>query len=48
MIVDPEGKQRRHVRENAAAGDLVLNETDLAEIDAAHPAPTGKQRLGIL
>ncbi|HEY6431988.1 MAG TPA: aldo/keto reductase [Acetobacteraceae bacterium] len=48
VISIPKASTDRHVRENAAAGDLVLNETDLAEIDAAHPAPTGKQRLGIL
>ena len=37
-----------HVRENAVAGDIVLTEQDLAEIDARHAPPRRKQGLEIL
>jgi diketogulonate reductase-like aldo/keto reductase len=40
---DPE-----HVRENAAALELVLTEADLAELDAAFPPPRGKVPLELL
>ncbi len=48
VISIPKASTERHVRENSAAGNLVLTETDLSEIDAGHPAPARKQQLGIL
>ena len=44
----PKATSPAHVRENAGAGDLVLSEADLAEIDAVHPPPRKKQGLEIL
>ena len=38
----PKAERPEHVRENAGAGDLVLSETDIAEIDAAFPAGRGR------
>lgn len=48
VISIPKASDEAHVRENAKAGDIVLTEADLAEIDAAHPPPQRKQSLGIL
>ncbi len=48
VISIPKASDPRHVRENAAAGTIVLSETDLAEIDAQHQPPRRKQSLGIL
>jgi diketogulonate reductase-like aldo/keto reductase len=47
VISIPKASDPDHVRENAAA-DIVLNEQDLAEIDAAHPPPGRKQPLDLL
>ena len=44
----PKATNPAHVRENAAAGDIVLTEADLAEINAGHPPPRQKQGLDIL
>ncbi len=44
----PKASDPKHVRENAAVGEITLSEADLAEIDARHPPPAGKQSLGIL
>jgi len=44
----PKATSPAHVRENAGAGDIVLAEADLAEIDAVHPPPRRKQGLDIL
>ncbi len=44
----PKAADPDHVRQNAAAVDLVLTSADLAEIDAAHPAPRSKRSLDIL
>ena len=48
VISIPKAVDPAHVRQNAAAGDITLTEQDLAEIDAAHPPPRGKQSLGML
>ncbi|MEO8438706.1 MAG: aldo/keto reductase [Spartobacteria bacterium] len=48
LIAIPKAAELKHVRENAAAADLLLNEEDLAELDAAFPPPTKKQPLGML
>jgi diketogulonate reductase-like aldo/keto reductase len=48
VISIPKASDPAHVRENAAAADLVLTEADLAEIDKAHPPPRSKQGLDIL
>ena len=47
VISIPKAADLRHVRENAAAGAIVLSEADLKEIDSAHPPPAGKQSLDI-
>jgi diketogulonate reductase-like aldo/keto reductase len=48
VISIPKASDPAHVRENAAAADLVLTAADLAAIDAAHPPPRSKQGLDIL
>lgn len=48
VISIPKAVDPAHVRQNAAAEDITLTEQDLAEIDAAHPPPKGKQSLGML
>jgi len=48
VITIPKASDQAHVRQNAAAGDIVLTAEDLAEIDAAHPPPARKQSLDIL
>jgi diketogulonate reductase-like aldo/keto reductase len=48
VISIPKASDPAHVRENAAAADLVLAAADLAAIDAAHPPPRSKQGLDIL
>jgi diketogulonate reductase-like aldo/keto reductase len=48
VISIPKASDPAHVRENAAAADLVLTEADLAAIDKAHPPPRSKQGLDIL
>ena len=48
VITIPKASDPAHVRQNAAAGDIVLTAEDLAEIDAAHPPPARKQSLDIL
>ena len=47
VISIPKAADLGHVRENAAAGAIMLTEADLKEIDAAHPPPKGKQSLDI-
>ncbi len=39
VITIPKAATARHVRENAAAADLLLTEQDLADLDRAFPAP---------
>jgi diketogulonate reductase-like aldo/keto reductase len=48
VISIPKASSLAHVRENAAAADLVLSEADLMEIDRAHPPPTAKRPLDLL
>jgi diketogulonate reductase-like aldo/keto reductase len=48
IISIPKAGDAAHVRANAAAADLVLNEADLAELDAAHRPPGRKQPLAML
>jgi diketogulonate reductase-like aldo/keto reductase len=45
VISIPKAVDPGHVRENAAAGEIVLTEEDLAAIDAEHPPPRRKQSL---
>ncbi len=45
MISIPKAVDPAHVRQNAAAGEIVLTEADLAAIDAEHPPPRRKQSL---
>jgi diketogulonate reductase-like aldo/keto reductase len=47
VISIPKAADLQHVRENAAAGAIVLSEADLKEIDSAHPPPAGKESLDI-
>ena len=48
LIVIPKAADLGHVRENAAAGALVLSEADRAAIDRAFPPPTRPAPLAIL
>jgi diketogulonate reductase-like aldo/keto reductase len=48
VISIPKASDPGHVRENAAAIDVVLTEQDLAEIDAVHPPPARKRPLDLL
>ena len=48
VIAIPKASRPAHVAENVAAAALVLTAADVAEIDAAHPAPRRKQALGML
>jgi len=45
VISIPKAVDPAHVRENAATGEIVLTEEDLAAIDAEHPPPRRKQSL---
>jgi diketogulonate reductase-like aldo/keto reductase len=48
IIAIPKAGRQQHVRDNAAALDLQLDDADLAEIDAAFPPPRRKQPLAII
>lgn len=48
VISIPKAADPTHVRENAAAGDMMLTAADLAEIDAVHEPPRSKQPLDLL
>jgi diketogulonate reductase-like aldo/keto reductase len=48
VISIPKASDPAHVRENAAAIDIVLTPEDLAEIDAAHKPPGRKRPLDLL
>lgn len=39
VITIPKAAQRKHVRDNVRAADIVLTEEDLADLDRAFPAP---------
>lgn len=47
-IAIPKAASLAHARKNAAAAEISLNREDLAEIDAAHKPPRGKQSISIL
>jgi diketogulonate reductase-like aldo/keto reductase len=44
----PKASNLAHVEENAGAGDLILNDADVAAIDAAFPLPPADQPLATL
>ncbi len=48
IISIPKASDPAHVRENAAAIDVVLTEQDISEVDAAHGPPGRKQPLDLL
>ena len=48
VISIPKSGDAAHVRENAAAGALVLTAADLAEIDRAYKPPVRRQSLAML
>jgi diketogulonate reductase-like aldo/keto reductase len=48
VISIPKAADPVHVRENAAAADIVLTAEDLAAIDRSHPSPARKQSLDLL
>jgi diketogulonate reductase-like aldo/keto reductase len=48
VISIPKAASLGHLKENAAAADLVLDGNDLAELDAAFPPPKRKTPLGML
>ncbi|NGM21027.1 aldo/keto reductase [Roseomonas stagni] len=48
VIAIPKAADPAHVRQNAAARDLVLTAEDMAELDAAFPPPRRKRALAML
>jgi diketogulonate reductase-like aldo/keto reductase len=48
VIAIPKASDPRHVRENAAAGEIVLSPADMAELDAGFPPPVRKRSLAML
>jgi diketogulonate reductase-like aldo/keto reductase len=48
VVSIPKAATLRHVEENAAAADLVLDAADLADLDTAFPPPKRKASLGML
>lgn len=48
VISIPKATDPAHVRQNAAAAEIVLTAGDLAEIDRAHPPPRRRQHLQML
>jgi diketogulonate reductase-like aldo/keto reductase len=48
VIAIPKAGDPAHLRENAAARDIVLTEEDLRELDTAFPPPRRKQALAML
>jgi diketogulonate reductase-like aldo/keto reductase len=48
VMAIPKASDTAHVRENAAAATLVLNDDDLAALDAAFAPPTRKRGLAML
>jgi diketogulonate reductase-like aldo/keto reductase len=47
VAVIPKAVRPQHVRDNRAALDLVLTPEDLAQLDAAFPAPRRRQPLAM-
>ena len=48
VVSIPKAANLAHVKENAAAADLVLDADDLKALDAAFPPPKRKGALGML
>ena len=48
VVSIPKAANAAHVRENAAAAELLLDEADLAEIEAAYAPPRRKLALQML
>ena len=48
IIAIPKAADKDHVRENAVAADMVLKESELAELDRLFPPPKTKQPLPML
>lgn len=48
VLAIPQTSSVEHMRQNLAAGDLVLTAEDLAALDGQFPAPTHKQPLDII
>ncbi|HEY9869319.1 MAG TPA: aldo/keto reductase [Candidatus Obscuribacterales bacterium] len=48
LFTIPKAAKVEHVKENAAAGDLLLDESDIQDIDAVYPAPTSDVPLGMV
>ena len=48
VVVIPKATTLAHVRNNAAAAEVVLEAADLAQLDAAFPPPKRAQRLSML
>lgn len=48
VIAIPKASRAEHVRQNAAALDLLLTTQDLAELDSAFPPPRGKHPLEMI
>ena len=48
VVSIPKASNLDHVRQNAAAADLVLDADDLARLDKAFPPPKRRQALGML
>jgi diketogulonate reductase-like aldo/keto reductase len=48
LIAIPKAGRAEHVRENRKAGDIVLDQADLAAIDATCPPPKRKKPLEMI
>ena len=48
VIAIPKAGSVEHVRENRAAADLILSDTELAALDAAFPRPRNRRPLEML
>ncbi|MBV8930339.1 MAG: aldo/keto reductase [Mycobacteriaceae bacterium] len=48
VISIPKAADPEHLRQNAAAAGIRLDASDLTELDAAFPPPTGRQELAML
>jgi diketogulonate reductase-like aldo/keto reductase len=48
VVSIPKAVRPEHVRENAAAGAMVLSAEELAALDAAFPPPRRKRALAML
>lgn len=48
VLAIPKASTEEHVRENAAAAEIQLTHTDLAELDAALPRPAGNSPIEMI